>query len=116
MSGGRDRDPMDVTRPPPTGWRCEAHDDMMRSLGRVEAGVDGLNASLDVLRVETRSGFADVKNTLAAAADRRTSDTRQLASRVGKVEAWKIGLGAVVALLMFAIPTTLTIVGWVLTR
>jgi len=75
-----ERDPMETTHPPPDGWRCDAHDDLMRSVGRIEGSVDGLGKSLDILRTETRAGFGRIEGMIGSVTSQRDSDARRLAS------------------------------------
>lgn len=110
MTPPRDRDAMDTTHPPGADWRCSAHEEFTL---RVENRLTSLETEIKAMALALASGFLQVNGRLDTLATQRTSDTRQLASRVGSVEAWKIGAVAVFGFLMFAVPVILTVIGMI---
>jgi hypothetical protein len=106
------RDEMEITHPPPEGWRCDAHDDVMRSLGRIEGRIGGLDEKIMGMSMDMKDGFGTVRDEMRAAMSARTSDTRALRGTVRKIETWQIGAVAVVGFLMIAIPIVLTVIGY----
>lgn len=107
----RDKDPMEITRPP-DGYRCDAHEAF--AIG-VSQRLTGVETKLTTLDSSMRDGFADIKGTLGTMASQRDSDVRRLATvaaeqsehRGGlKVGAWivPILIGVIIAIAGITLP------------